>query len=286
MLLTARPLDWRRHGGLAGPGRGGRLHSAIRPRRAIQLQAGAKKAAQPIEADLARLYSDPTYQVERDIGPVELRALKGKASRAAAVDQALPPAGSATQHPRPAHPRNAGIGRSVHALRDLSTGELLLISQPLGSWLTGAVGEALRPSQLLDHFQHTSRLTPADTYRLALLYDGSETSKARKLSGWKELSAAQASAKASRQVRSRRSGLPRCSTNGLIPRQTTPDGSTSGIPPPTSSTVPWPSRCHRRPGRPKGSGRRPSPPAPAPRRRAPPRSSSSTSSPSTPGGRS
>lgn len=60
---------------------------------------------------------------------------------------------------------SAGRGRSISAKEDLRAGSLLFVSEPVGSALTGQVGQDLQPKDLQAHWTAgNQKLTAADRY--------------------------------------------------------------------------------------------------------------------------
>lgn len=58
---------------------------------------------------------------------------------------------------------STGRGRGVVATQQLQAGDLLMVLEPLGSMLTGPVGQELQPSDLEQHLNQQT-LTQGDRY--------------------------------------------------------------------------------------------------------------------------
>ncbi|KXZ52407.1 hypothetical protein GPECTOR_9g451 [Gonium pectorale] len=98
-----------------------------------------------INIDYDRLYTQPSYNPGRQVGPLKLKQLPGR-------------------------------GRGLVAEREVPLADTLLVCEPVGAALTGPAGSDLLPPQLaeeLGRMQAEGRLGPADRARLRLLYDGS-----------------------------------------------------------------------------------------------------------------
>ncbi|KAF8063037.1 trappc6b [Scenedesmus sp. PABB004] len=135
---------------------------AARPRRAVA--AAARGGGSSIEVNLQRLASDAGWLPPRACGPVEIRQLPGR-------------------------------GRGLVATADVAPGQLLFVSEPLGAVRRGALGEQLRPTDLLAHWrEQAAPLSAADRAKLSLLHrPGGPPPPAATL---RDLSAAKAAAKA------------------------------------------------------------------------------------------
>ncbi|GIL88422.1 hypothetical protein Vretimale_14985 [Volvox reticuliferus] len=127
-----------------------------RPSRMLSLQAFSKlkyrtniaqnhsRKSAWTNIDYDRLYTQPTYNPGRQVGPIKLQPVPGS-------------------------------GRGLVAEREIPLAETVLLSEALGGALTAAGGSELRPQHLADHLaglQRAGRLGPADRARLRLLYDG------------------------------------------------------------------------------------------------------------------
>jgi hypothetical protein len=142
----------------------------------------------PRQLDLARLYRDADYQPQRLIGPVEVVVPAGQRPSPAGSTPPTPPArarsctrAAAPQQPgvqppfplRAVPPRPSSSGpspmrvaplcpapaarpgktRRVVAKRDVPTGALLFVSEPLGGVLRAEPGRTLLPHDLAAHLQ-------------------------------------------------------------------------------------------------------------------------------------
>ncbi|EFJ48154.1 hypothetical protein VOLCADRAFT_104846 [Volvox carteri f. nagariensis] len=116
---------------------------------------------------VSRLYTQPTYNPGRQVGPIKLQPLPGR-------------------------------GRGLVADRDIPAAEAVLLSEAVGGVLRGPPGAELRPRQLAEHLERLQRagsgsgsggggdgdgvgLGPPDRVRLRLLYDGSPPDSPRSL---------------------------------------------------------------------------------------------------------
>ncbi|GIL64207.1 hypothetical protein Vafri_18177, partial [Volvox africanus] len=94
--------------------------------------------------DYDRLYTQPTYNPGRQVGPIKLQPVSGS-------------------------------GRGLVAEREVPLAETVLLIEAVGGALTAAEGKELRPQHLAEHLdglQRAGKLSPADRARLRLLYDG------------------------------------------------------------------------------------------------------------------
>eukprot|EP00877_Chromochloris_zofingiensis_P013872 jgi/Chrzof1/8739/Cz03g22170.t1 len=128
--------------------------------------ASTTKRNQVLEEPV-KLYNNSAYTPQRQIGGVDIQPLKGR-------------------------------GRGVVATQQLQAGDLLMVLEPLGSMLTGPVGQELQPSDLEQHLNQQT-LTQGDRYRLSLLYDGTAASMKQAVS-FKDFSSNAAQTKATKSA--------------------------------------------------------------------------------------
>ncbi|PNW71670.1 hypothetical protein CHLRE_16g664000v5 [Chlamydomonas reinhardtii] len=104
-----------------------------------------RKGAGWINIDYDRLYTQPSFNPGRLVGPIKLQPVPGK-------------------------------GRGLVADRELPAAETLLVSEPVGTALAAPEGRELLPHHLvaaLENMEAGGRMGAADRARLRLLYDGS-----------------------------------------------------------------------------------------------------------------